>query len=237
MHQTNKLWLLLLLLLCSAVAVSAQDDLVPTPRPASTSTVIGELSSAVETNGALASVMVGAVVILALVVIFLIASVRVGLKPMLSANTDASQRASESQRAMIAMHENLLAWQREENLREDKSNETRRLQADSLRAAAEAQKDMVTIMKELETKHEAKLDRSALAREVNEHTSKAIKVVNDTLDQMSLEIGAVKTELQGTVSKTDLTDGMKPIVDKLNAITREIADIRNLLPGLNASKE
>lgn len=89
----------ILAVVCLLTALPLAAQAVSTPPP-SASSLVSELSNAVEANGAFAAVLMGVVVIMAGVVVFLIMSVRVGLKPLLEANANASNRAQDSQRAM-----------------------------------------------------------------------------------------------------------------------------------------
>ncbi len=223
-RQTLLLAAAVVLCCCAVAPLEAQ---VPTTPPPTTSSLVSELSNAVEANGAFAAVLMGVVVIMAGVVVFLIMSVRVGLKPLLEANANASNRAQDSQRAMVDMQQRVLAWQEEQYRREEQVAQTRHLQANALERTA-------ALMTEIETRNEATSGRSAAVGVINAHTTASVDGLKASIDEARKDVQAIQATLEAKASRTDLENGLKPILEHLAAIThsldRNLEAIRVHLP-------
>lgn len=211
----------ILAVVCLLTALPLAAQAVPTSPP-SASSLVAELSNAVEANGTFAAVLMGVVVIMAGVVIFLIMSVRVGLKPLLDANTNASNRAKDAQEAMIDMQERVLKWQEEQYRREAEVARTRQLQAEALERT-------VTLMANVETRGEAELARASAVQSINSHTDTIVQSLQQSVERACQDVQAIQDALQDKVSQTDLNNGLQPVLERLTTIVSNLDEIRRLL--------
>lgn len=223
---------ILLMFVCFMVSPIRAQEATPTPRP-STTTVLTEISDAVQSIGIFNFVAAG-VIILVVIVAWQ------GLKPLIQSNIDANRRAGEAQAAMIEAYKSMQRFQEEQSKERNDVNETRRLQAESLRQSAEsqaqtteAQKEQIRIMKDIETRTEAQQSRTDAVGVVNEHTTTTINNLKTTLDTLAQQaqrasegIETLKHDLTDKVDQKALDDALKPITDKLVTISSDLATVR-----------
>lgn len=227
-HRSLFAFLLILMLFMLSFSVVAQEpDITPTPRP-STATVITEVSEAVQTNSNALGILVLVVIILGIIVVIFLVVAWKGLQPLIKALTDANQERNKLQEKVFEM----ITTQAE---REVIINQTRQMQSKSLEATAKQQETTAKLMVEIETKHEAQTGRVGIISNVNEHMDNAVKALNSTLETAVHEISELKTELQNKVSKDDLSDGMKPILDKLDSMSGRITAMSGELSELRTA--
>lgn len=220
---SNQIKSVAFLLLFSCIMVmpvySQEIEPTPTPRP-TTNTIISEFSEAVENNSSALNILVMVVVVLGAIVVLMVMVGWKALQPLIQSNIDANKRAAEAQQAVIE-------WQRNNHEREEKVNETRKLQADSLQKTSLSLDATAKFMSEIETRKEAQENRKLSVGEVNTHTDSAVLTLKNALDQAVNGINEVKDELQHKLTKDDLNNGLRPIMEKLNAIALELASIQD----------
>lgn len=220
-HRIKIIGLLLLFSSIMVIPVYSQEEspATSTPRP-STNTVISEFSEAVENNSSALNILVMVVVVLGAVVVLMLMVGWKALQPLIQSNIDANKRAAEAQKAVIE-------WQNDNHSKEIKINETRKLQAESLQQTAKNLEATAKFMSEIETRKEAQESRKTSVDEVNKHTDASVATLKNALDQAVSGINEVKEELQHKLTKNDLNNGLRPIMEKLNAIALELGSIQD----------
>jgi len=209
-----------------AFPVFAQDvEPSPTPRP-STNTILTEVSDAVDRIGIFNFVSAGLIIIAGL-------GIYVGLKPLIQSGTDANKRADEVTDKMIALTDKLVLYQERAAEREARLDETRRLNAESLSQTVKAQEGLAKYMSQLETKEEAQSRSGKQIESINQHTTEVVNSLKETLEHAVSGIEQVRTDLQQKLTKSDLDDGIKPVIDRLEQVANEITSLRNQLSSTN----
>lgn len=226
-HKTKSI-IFLLLFSCIMIAPVYSQEAEPTSTPTpSTRTMITEISDSVQNIGIQNFVMSGVVVIILIVA-------WKGLDPLLKANANANNRATEAQNKLFEFIE-----KREKD--NEKLNEFRRLQSESMERTALAQEATVKHMTEIETRKEA-LERSntqvdtikshtsselaGAAETINKHTDESVGSLRQVVEDAVGGIGEIKEQLQATVKVDDLENILspllKPIVDRLDEIANQL---------------
>jgi uncharacterized protein YdaU (DUF1376 family) len=233
-YKTKSIIFVLLFSCIMIVPVYAQEpEPTPTPRP-TTTTILTEVSDSVQTIGILNFVSAG-IVILVLVVAYK------GLAPLIKANSDANQRATEANKTTAEVQNKLIDFIEKQAREMEKINEIRRAQTEAMERTALAQEATVKHMNEIETRKEA-LERSntqvdtikshtsselaGAAETINKHTDESVGSLRQVVEDAVGGIGEIKEQLQATVKVDDLENILspllKPIVDRLDEIANQL---------------
>jgi len=108
-------------------------------------------------------------------------------------------------------------------------NQTRQMQSKSLEETAKQQEATVRLMAEIETKNEAQAGRTQIISSINEHTSKNVDALNETLKIAVTELAQVKSELESNLKKSDLEDGIRLVLEKITQVANEVSELRTML--------
>lgn len=214
---------LILVLICMVTfSVSAQEiEPTSTPRP-TTTTILSEVSDAVDRMGIFNFVAAGLVVLVILVA-------WKGLQPLIQTGADATKRAADAQNAMLDMARQMMKWHDEQTNLQVKVEENRKSQTESLVKAA-------ALMAEIETRNEAQQRTNLTIQQVNDHTTQAVaqvvNMVNQKLEVVESGLAQVQDDLKASVTQKAFKDGIQPIVDRLNIISGQVTDIHNRLANL-----
>ena len=230
--------LLVLLVLILVFPVYSQEDADIPPEAGG---LVNELSNAVETNGAVATILFGAVVVLAIVVLVML---RVA-SPLINALVSAQRENAESRRMLVELYER---GDRRETAREERINESRQVQAQAIERAAK-------LMSEMETRPEAQASRKSAVEAINQHITDAVQAqeastisqVNKHTDEVvqaleqkvvtvASEMETLKTDLKQELKKKldteEFLNRLKPIADGIASINHEFQALKDLLTAM-----
>lgn len=200
----------------------------PTPTPISPEMqALDRIAQTLSTLSASSSSTVnGVVVLLAVCLVFLIATAfvvavwvfRGGAKPIFDTLRDAQQRAAQAEQSET--HLRTLSDQKDKQ-----AQELRTQQAASLDSAAKSLEKVASTMISMETRQEASDGRTSVVSAVNSHTSADGDQTRAALKEVVEKVGEVREVVDKAATVEALDTALRPLKQQLDAMEKSLSDV------------